>query len=316
MMRRIYNSRFIGLAFTSVVILLQHIQAMSFGRYAMDLTKGSWSSDVKSMFGDFENIALRFDDTPFFYTFAASLAVSFFSVIAYFLLHSKIHEANQQQGSLWTLMIWVWEHVVFGCGFIPIIANLTEVQYCDSSKVISSYSDVDCWTSRHKIYYLLGFGGVSLAFFMAGVVFPILKSERKGVEQHWHNESNFPGLYMLVMTLTVVLFAPIQRPISGMCAHAFLIVYLAVFEGYRELHIASLKMGVCFAQLWVFICAKQTEDSSSRGSDLLALWAPALVLGYLVLPLKSLVVKRVHKYQTLPKIVDRPSGTAVFSVSI
>jgi hypothetical protein len=298
MLKRLYNNRYVGLTLVTLMILFQHLQAMSFLRYAMDLTKGNWNSDAKDTFGELENLALRFEDDTFIGIYATSLFCAYVSFIVYFVFHYQIHEANKKQNSILSPFIWFWDHIIFGFGFIPIIANLTEVQYCNANKDIDKYTDVTCWESKHEVLYVLGFAGISLAYFMAGVVFPILKSERRGIEQHWLNESNFPGLYMLVMTGIVVLFAPIQRPWTGICAHAALIVYLAIYEGYRELHIASLKMGVCWAQMWVFICAKVTEDSTSDGSDMLAGWIPFLVFGYILLPLKALVIKRTYK--TLP----------------
>mmetsp|Transcript_32396 Transcript_32396/g.56062 ORF Transcript_32396/g.56062 Transcript_32396/m.56062 type:complete len:306 (+) Transcript_32396:2567-3484(+) len=305
MLKRIYNNRYVGLFLVSLMLLFQHLQVMSFARYSMDLTRGNWNSDAKDTFGDLENLALRFKDDTFIGIYATALFCSFVSVIVYFVFHYQIHEANIKQNSIWTPIIWFWDHIIFGFGFIPIIANLTEVQYCDLNKDVDSYNDVSCWDSDHEALYILGFIGISFAFFMAGVVFPILKSERRGIEQHWLNESNFPGLYTLVLTGIVLLFAPIQRPWTGICAHAALIVYLFLFEGYRELHIASLKMGILWAQMWVFICSKVTEDSSDDGSDMLAGWIPFLVFGYAILPLKSLILKRTFK--TLPLEVNYKS---------
>jgi len=65
-----------------------------------------------------------------------------------------------------------------------------------------------------------------------------------------------------------------------------------VYEGYKDLWVASIKMGVLWAQLWVFICAEEIENDEDTGNDMLWGWVAFLAVGYVILPAKSLIFKR------------------------
>jgi hypothetical protein len=65
----------------------------------------------------------------------------------------------------------------------------------------------------------LGYIGISVTIVMAAAVFPILKAERRGVENRWGNEAHFEALHKLLIAGIVLLLAPIHRPWVGLVLH-------------------------------------------------------------------------------------------------
>jgi len=78
--------------------------------------------------------------------------------------------------------------------------------------------------------------------------------------------------------------------------HVLLIAYLVAYECFKDLWVASVKMAVLWAQLWMFICAEEVDErDEDTGNDMLWGWVAFMVVGYAVLPIKSIIFKREQK---------------------
>mmetsp|Transcript_16266 Transcript_16266/g.16195 ORF Transcript_16266/g.16195 Transcript_16266/m.16195 type:complete len:182 (-) Transcript_16266:23-568(-) len=177
------------------------------------------------------------------------------------------------------------------------IGALAEVQYCNSSD-IDSYHSVSCWDTKQMTLIEVGFVFSAIAFFISAVVLPALKSERNGVEKRWGDECYFFAFDRILLVGIIYLLAPIRLPWVGILLTCFLIAYIVIFECYNELHIASFKVGLLCGQAWLFLCADAADNNGTTASDLLAGWIPAILFGYSLLWIKSLIFKR--KYKGIP----------------
>lgn len=283
---------------SSIVALLQHFQLASFYRHAMKRTDGNWESEPRDVFANLQELALRFYGDTFIGFYYLSISLSIGSAVFYILFHEWIHRANVKVNFL-TPVAMFWEYIIFGFGFVPMIANMAEVTFCDASEDMQRHTSTDCFKHNQIIMILFGFGGISTALFMAGAVFPSLKSERKSVESNAIDDTMFVGLYHLLIVAVIVMIAPMQRPWVGIFLHLLAIVYMAVYEGYAELGVASLRMGILWAQMWLFCATLETQNSDSRGSDMLYAWPVFMLVGYAVLP-----IKRMAKLKMRPKQVN------------
>lgn len=219
----------------------------------------------------------------------------------YIIFGERVHKWNKTSNSWATPAIWFIEHIIYGVGFVPIISQYVEVQYCNVYSELDSNTSIDCWKIDQMAMMEFGFIFTGIALFMAGVVAPVLKSERNGIEKRWGNESYFPGLYKLLVVGIVYLLAPIGLPYAGIIITGCLILYLFFYECYKSLHVASMRMAVLIGTFWIFICAEALAGGSDRGSDMLSGWIPLMVFGYTILPLKSLIVKRELKVLPIEK---------------
>mmetsp|Transcript_12637 Transcript_12637/g.12720 ORF Transcript_12637/g.12720 Transcript_12637/m.12720 type:complete len:304 (+) Transcript_12637:9-920(+) len=300
-LKKLYNIRLLAHFLITIEILVEHAQVMSFLKSAPDPTDNLWNSDAVDAFDGLKKIALRFDDDAFMGIYITSIAVVGATFILYLILGTKVHKWNKGQDTWGTLAIWFVEHIIYGIGFVPIISQYVAPQYCNLYSELKSYTSLDCWKTDQMAMLEFGFIFTGIALFMAGVVAPVLKSERNGIEKRWGNESYFPGMYKLYVIGVAFLLAPVGVPYAGIIVTIFIILYLFFFECYKSLHVASMRMSVLWGSLWVFICAESLKDSTSRGSDMLAGWIPFLVFGYIIMPLKALIVKRELKVLPIEK---------------
>lgn len=291
-----WNNKYVCMLFLACEILIEHIQAMSFLKNAPDRSV-SWNSDAREVFDDLARIALRFYDSTFQGLYTTAAVIVGVTTVLYLALNKPIHKLHKSKNTLAQITIWFFEHILFGIGYIPIISQFVEVEYCRIDGKIERYSDVECWKKDHMALVVIGYILSGFALFISGVICPAFKSERNGIERKFGNESYFLGMYKLLLFAVVFLLGPIHDPAPGIVLTVLVIAYLFIYEAYAELIVASLYMGVLFGQLWVFICAA-TLDKENYGSDMLAAWPPFIVLGFAVLPLKSLVYLRAPR--TLP----------------
>jgi len=81
------------------------------------------------------------------------------------------------------------EYVMFGFLFMPTVVNVAHSVYCDPNLELYVANDVTCFEEDHYEMVLFGFIGLGAAVVMAAAVFPVLKSDRDGVEARWENEA-------------------------------------------------------------------------------------------------------------------------------
>lgn len=286
----VWNNKYVCMFFLACEILIEHIQAMSFLKNAPDRSV-SWNKDARDVFDDLARIALRFYDSTFRGLYITAAVIVGVTTILYLSLNKPIHKLHKSKNTVALIVIWFFEHILFGVGYIPIISQFVEVEYCRIDGTIERYSDITCWEKKHMSLVVIGYILSGFAMFVSGVVCPAFKGERNGIERKFGNENYFLAIYKLLLFAVVFLLGPIHDPAPGIVLTLLVIVYLFVYEAYAELVVASLYMGVLVGQLWVFICAA-TLENESYGSDMLAAWPPFIVLGFAILPLKSLVYHR------------------------
>lgn len=291
----LYRNRWVGLLAVTVEILIEHVQVMSYGKRMVDPVYYTFNTKAFDTFDGMENIALRFSGSGFITVYIVFLVLSFLCFFAYLPLSPLLHKWNRQKGSFASPSIWFFDHIVFGVCFIPAVAAFAEVTYCDEKGKIGNYTSVTCWENGHLVLFELGFIGTGMAYFLAGMVFPAFKNERKAVDRGWVNELNFPGLFKLLEIGIIYFFVPAYLPTLGLIAHCSLVLYMLIFSTYAELHVESMKLAVLMAQMWIFACAQHVKVDSDKGSYMLIGWAPCLLFGYALLPLKSLLIKRDAK---------------------
>lgn len=291
------SSRVLALLGCSTVALLQHFQLASFYRHAMKESDGNWKSDPRDVFSNLEDLALRFYGDTFMGFYYLSVVLSIGSALVYILFHRWIHLANLKP-NFSTPFVVMWEYLIFGFGFVPMVANLAEVTFCDSNEDVQRHSSMDCFKSDQITLIVFGFAGISTSLFMAGAVFPALKTERKGIERAAIDDPMFGGIYHLVIIFVIVMVAPMQRPWVGIFLHILAIVHLVYYGGYAELHVASLRMAILLAQMWLFCATQEVQDSDSRGSNMLYAWPVFLVIGYAVMPIKAALAQKMRKSST------------------
>lgn len=296
----VFNNRYVCLAALTIEILIEHVQVMSFLRYAPD-NSVTWNSDAHDAFKGLEKIALRFDGDAFIGIYITAAVVVFVALVLYIALNEKLHQWNRKQNTLACIFIWFFEHIIFGIGYIPIISQFVAVQYCAIDSTIESYSSLTCWEKKHMTLLEIGYIFSGFALFLSGVIGPVFKAERpKGIERKFGNESYFIGIYKLLLFGVVFLFGPIHSPVPGLVLTILVIAYMLIWEAFAELHVASMYMGVLMGQMWVFACAIALKNDSS-GSEMLAAWPPFILFGYAILPIKSLVLHRVPRQMPIEK---------------
>lgn len=296
----VFKFKYIFFFALSVEILIEHIQVMSFLKDAPD-SSVTWNTDALKFFDDIAKISLRFTGQPFLDLYIAAAVLVFAALVLYLGFNERLHNWNRKDNTFVCFWIWAFEHIVFGVGYIPILAQFVAVQYCAADGTMISYAAINCWSKDHTALLEVGYILSGFALFFAGVIGPIFKSERKnGIERKFGNESYFLGLYKFLLMGVVYIFGPVHTPYLGIIATVFLISYMLVYEVYAELHVASMYMAVLMAQLWVFICAHVLKNDSS-GSDMLAAWIPFLVFGYSILPVKSFIIARVPRVLPIEK---------------
>lgn len=124
--------RYSGLAFLTVEYLLEHLQLMSFMRMSLE-TGNTWNTDADDTWDALENLALRFEDSSHDALYWIGLALTLIVFFAYFILYPWIHRLHKENNSCFQWFIIFLDHIIFGCGFIPIVANLSPVWYCNST---------------------------------------------------------------------------------------------------------------------------------------------------------------------------------------
>ena len=264
----------------SLCVLFEHAQVMSYGNRMVDTAKYSnWNSDSKNLFDGLEKLALRFTGSGFVVIYTFAMIFSVLGLLVYLALMPQIHHWNKGPGLGWVAIALI-DNVIFGLGFVPMMAVLSEVQYCTDSGDLMDYTSITCWDTKQMAMTIFGFFGASCALIVSGVVCPILKSERKGVESRFIDEVYFPGMFKLLEVGIINIFAAVHHAYLGIVACLVLIVYLGVYQCYRDPFIAAIKMSVLWGQLWVFCCAQEMTANTDTGSSLLAGWVPFMAVGY------------------------------------
>ena len=247
-----------------------------------------WNSENDDYFDGLEKLALKFEDSTYigFFWFLSISSIVF--TLAFMVIYYFTEKYN--------IGYWLLEYGLFGVLFIPIVGNAAQTVYCDLKLELDIANDVECFENTHYLMCVFGFLAISTALVMAASVFPVLKSDRDGVEARWQNETQFQPLHKFLLVGIILVFAPIQLPWVGIMFHVLLIAYLAVYECFKDLWVASIKMAVLWAQLWMFICAEEVdENDEDTGNDMIWGWIAFLVVGYAFLPIKSIIFKREQK---------------------
>lgn len=290
----VFNNRKLCLLALSIEILVEHGQTISYLSDAPD-SSVTWNSSATDAFKGLKDLSLRFYDSTFIGLYITAAIIVFVTLFGYLALNEKLHALNRKQAPSASLIIWFFEHILFGLCYVPILSQFVAVQYCDNNNNILSYSSVACWGDSHMTLLEIGYIFAGFTFFIVGVIAPVFKSERpKGIERKFGNESYFIGLYKFLIMSVIFLFGPIHVPGLGLAATAALIAYLLIYEAFSEIHVASMYMAVLFGQLWIFICATALVNDSSA-SDMLGAWPAFLVFGYGILPIKSLIIHRIPR---------------------
>ena len=283
----------------SAIGIIQLIQALSFIKDAPE--SGSWNSSASNFFSFCKDLALRFDGDAFIAIYIASCVVSFISIIVYIIFFDQIHKANKQNGAFFYLILF-FEYGVFGFGFIPMISKFVEVQLCNSSLDIVSYSSVSCFQNEQLWLLEIGFFSIGIVFLMNAAIFPTLKFERNGVERLWGNESYFEGFYYLYLTGVVSLFGYIELPWVGVVVGLALFVYAMVFECFQSVFIACNRCGIVLALIWGFAAADQLDVNSGSANTMIYLWPVIYVVGFVARCLKNCLIKRSPQINSIVKI--------------
>ena len=278
-MDQLMRNPWAGRCLVSLFALFEHAQVMSYGNRMIEADQGNWTSNAKDLFDGLAKLALRFTGDAYMVIYVLSMLLSLLGLLLYVVLLPKIHQWNRQIGFL-ALSVLFADYVIFGLGFVPMMSALSEVQYCNDDGKLKDYTSTVCWDHQQLSMLVFAFFGASAVLLMSAVVGPILKSERKGVEMRWVDEAYFPGLMRLLDVGIINIFAAVHHAYLGITACCVLIIYLALFQCYKDNFIASVKMAVLWGDLWVFICAQEVTNSNSKGSDLLAGWVPAMLFGY------------------------------------
>jgi len=260
----------------------EHVQLMSFGKRIVGEGTDHWTDSAGDIFDGMKKVALRFEDSGLLVVYILAQVFSLLFLGLYLVFSSKVHAWNRQPGFIAFLILSI-DHIIFGLGFVPMLAAFAEMQLCNADGNLVSYTSKDCWDAQQTTLLTFGFIGASAALVMSAVVCPLLRDERGGLEKKWEHEDYFPGLFRLLTVGIIYIPAGIHKPFPGIAGCGVLILYLCWSQAYQDNHTAAVKMGVLWGQLWVFISAQVVVSSGSElGSQLLIGWAPAVVLGYVV----------------------------------
>lgn len=274
------NSLGLGRFLLTLFAVCEHVQLMSFGKRILGEGEDHWQDSAGDIFDGMKKIALRFEDHGLIAVYILSVVFSLSFLTFYLIFTNKVHVWNRQSGLLAYLILAI-DHIIFGLGFVPMIAAFAEMQLCNSDGNLASYNAQDCWDSSQMALLSFGFIGASAVLVMSAVVSPLLRDERGGLEKRWGNEDYFPALFRLLTAGIIYVPAGIHKPFPGIAGCSVVILYLCWSQAYKDNHIAAVKMGVLCGQLWVFISAQIVVSSGSElGSQMLIGWAPAIVVGY------------------------------------
>ena len=304
LIKKIYDSRCLGLALVTPLYLLQHVQTMAYMRYAQEGhyegMEDEWNSDARDVWDVLDDIALRIEGDDWFSCYIAFYVILGISFILYIIFAGYIHRQNAKKYTWLAPVLWVFDYGVYGGLFIPMMSVYTDIEYCNEGVVLMvDLDDYDCYDDGHVAMVFFSIFAIGIIYLFVGVVCPILKNERNGVEKRWENESSFLPMFRLLQISVVILLGPLKIPEVGLVITILLMLYLMWYECFAELHIASMHMAVLSAQMWVFACA--TVDNNDTGSNMLAGWIPFLVLGYVILPIKAQIFKRSPKILSYEK---------------
>ena len=89
----------------------------------------------------------------------------------------------------------------------------------------------------------------SIAAFLVAGVCVMLRAERKGVERFFGNEIVVVVVYKILILASVSLLIPLGEPLVGIYLVAAVVLYTFWYEGYAEIHLASVKMAALFGFL-------------------------------------------------------------------
>lgn len=297
-LKELYNSKVVGFGALGAVYLFEHVQLMSFMGNAISFDEVAeqeeWDSLARDLFEDSEYAALRLEDNAYTAMYLVSCVLILVSVLLYGLFFKKVHQENKAQDSALTPIIWVFEHVVFEVLFVPIVSALVQIQFCDINRKVSVNTEIDCFGFGHSVMVIIGWGMLGWALLMAGIVFPVLKSERKGIEERTGGEYYFPVMNKLLVVAVISLLAPIRKPLVGLFLTLTLLGYLAIYDCYKERVVAALRMAVLFGQTWMFFCAVVAGSDGETGSMMLYGWPVMLLLGGPLMLIRLRVLRSVY----------------------
>ena len=301
MLEKLYNNRYLALAAVAIEIYCEHLQAMSYMRDSTKPSGDNWNSDAKDAFDGLKKLALRLSDSNYMVLFVLSTVLIGLSFGLYIALADRLHAANKTAGSKLTPCIWLVEHVIFGIGFVPLIAQFAQTQFCNSSNNLKAKTDIDCFKTDQLTMMEFGFIFTGIALIIAGVILPVFKTERRGVEAGSANECYFPGLYKINIVGVVMLLSWIKLPEVGIYTTIALIVYLLVRVCYADPVVACLRSSVLFGQLWVFSAAVAADDDGSTASHMLYAWPAFLAVGAAAMAARVLLIKPRYKVNPIEK---------------
>lgn len=204
-----------------------------------DAPEDGWNSDNDDYFDGLEDLALKFEDDTWwalFWVLSISSIVCTLVFIVVYWFYSKYNPA-----------FFILEYGLFGVFFIPIVGNAAQTIYCDINLDMDIYDEIECFETTHYTICMIGFLAINCALLMAAGVLPVLKSDRGGIEERWENENQYTGIQKFLNVGIILVLSPVQVPWCGAVLHAIVIVYLAYYECFKDLWVASIKMAVLWA---------------------------------------------------------------------
>ena len=302
-LRDAWNNRYIGLSLLSVEMIVEFLQVLPFIADSAHPNGDGWNDSASDFIGDLKDLVLITPDENE-YTAAYVVSCVFIGIIftAYVALNSQVHKYNQKD-FYWTSPVFVIaDHVIIGLGFVIMVSILTDTLFCNESSNLTSDTSVNCWTSDHLAIIQFGLIFSGLALIISAGFCVILRAERRGVERPFGNDLATPVLYKILVFFIVFFLPHIREPYLGIVFVCMLVFYVAVYEGYQEIHVASLRLAVLVGFFWAFVCAETTEYHSEDASNMLLYgWPFSLILGYSILYLKSFLIERKPLFNSVLK---------------
>ena len=283
--KNLYNNEMLGVAALAVEIYFSHLQLMSYMEYGVEPGE-SWDSDTSDYFAESKKLAMRFSQDNFTGMYILSTILVCVIFLAYLILGSWLHRKNSQPDSVMTPVIWVVDHIIFGLGWVPILAQYADSQICNPTLQLDVNNDYDCYKDTQLFLVFGGFFFASLALMIAVVPLASFKSERKGIEERYGHEYYFPSLVKLLDVAVIFALGTIRMSWIGLVVTLLLAVYLGVYICYKNPWVAALRMSVLVGQAWVFLCAEAATNDGDTGSSMLYAWPVFLILGGAIMLLR------------------------------
>lgn len=284
-----------ALIYLTLETLLQHVQAVSYMKYSPHKDGEEWTDEMKSTLSVLSYMALRISNEGYVSLFVFSAVLVTATLLLYVIYAEKVHFWNLQRKSKQRKFLIGFDHLFYGVGFIPLVSQFISTQYCNTDKNMNHLNELDCWDMNHMLMLETGLVFIGIILLIVGGILPVLKDERGGYELKQEFAVYFPVIYHVYLLGVVLILAPIRIPVVGICTTVGVILFLFVYNTYKHVHVAALKMGALFGFLWMFMCAEITSYHGETGSAFVWGWPVAVLVGYLVLPIKNACQHQEYK---------------------